>query len=265
MGGLAFGLALISVRLCRSKLSAGVYILIVGFGLFCLALQLLSKFPYLIDVKHHNFIYTAMGYAADRGFPPENPFAAEMPAAFPWLTFAIYTKIGRTLGLSPGLVAKILGILCSGIAVAAIASMASSWKSQHYRLGALKVGAVVMVFFAGTIFWGSFPKIGINPIGHPLVGGWWESRGSPVITCFQNFTFPIGLAAALVGYSAFILSLVHGNSLLRNFLIFLGTAFSALYPFAWLALGLSVAGASCAAVFRSIKGSLKNVEFKFWH
>ncbi len=252
LGGLAFCLALISVLLCRSKYSAGGYILIIGFGIFCLGLQLVSKFPFLIDVKHHNFFYTALGYAAGRGFPPENPFAAGMPASFPWLTFFLYTQISHILGLSPGVVAKIVGILCSGIAVTSVVTMVSAWDSQRQSMSAVKVGAVVMVFFAGTIFWGSFPKIGINPIGHPLAGGWWESRGLPVITCFQNFTFPIGLGAALFGYAAFILSLVKGNSFLRNFLIFLGTAFSAFYPFAWLALGLSVAGASIAALLRHV-------------
>jgi hypothetical protein len=246
--GVAAVLAAAVVLLCKHPLPGAPYALVGCVGLFSLAMSAWSAFPFLVDVGHHNFIYTSLGYAAGRSFPPENPFAAGMPPNFPWIAFAIYTELAKLLDTSPGWMAKIVGVVCSLIAVWAVCTLVKVWSPKPYRRGELGVAAVCLSLLAGTIFWGSFPKLGINPALHPLYGGWWESRASPSISCFFTPTFPIGLSAAVAAYACLIASFVRGLTMLRGAVILVGAASSAVYPFAWLGLGLAVAGASVAAL-----------------
>lgn len=242
--GVAAVLAAAVVLLCKRPLPGAPYVLVGCVGLFSLAMSAWSAFPFLVDVGHHNFIYTSLGYAAGRSFPPENPFAAGMPPNFPWIAFAIYTELAKLLGASPGWIAKIIGVVCSLIAVGAVCTLVRAWSPKPYQRGELAVAAVCLSLLAGTVFWGSFPKLGINPALHPLYGGWWESRAIPVISCFFKPTFPIGLAGAFAAYACLIASFTRGLTMLRGTVMLLGAASSAVYPFAWLGLGLAVAGAS---------------------
>jgi hypothetical protein len=255
--GLAATVAVAAVLLCKHAVVSGGYLLVGGVGVLSLALSACSAFPFLVDVGQHNFIYTAMGYAAGRGLPPENPFAAGMPPNFPWVTFAIYTELAQLLGSSPGWIAKITGFICSMVAVWAVCVLVKTWSPSGFQASGISVAAVALALLAGTIFWGSFPKLGINPSAQPLFGGWWESRGIPTLTCFQKPTFPLGLASSLVAYATFVLGAIRGVTFGRGLVIVISAATSALYPFAWMGLGVAVAGASVAAWI--LRSSINNL------